>query len=273
MSFISKRATMKEIFGVDKPIIGMVHLPPLPGSVFYDGDMKKVVDRAIGDAKALEEGGVDALEIENFGDMTYFPGKVGPETVSAITYVATKVSEEVDLPLGICILTDPVSALAVAHAVGATFIRATVYTEAVVDVSGIIQACAHELQRLKKLIVDTKTKIFADVQIKHSTPLAPRPIEHSAKDAAYFLADAVIVSGSFTGEKTPLEKVKRVKEYIPQVPVLVGSGTNKENVKELFKYADGAIVGTTFKKDGITTNPVDVNRVREFMEVVWKIRK
>jgi len=273
MSYLPRKSSMKEIFGVEKPIIGMVHLPPLPGSGLYEGDLKPALERAIQDAKALEEGGVDALEIENFGDMTYFPGKVGPETVAAMTYIATEVSHEVSIPIGICVLTDPVSALAIAHAVKAAFIRATVYTEAVVDVSGIIQACAHELQRLKKLINDKSVKVFADVQIKHSAPLAPRPIEHSAKDALYFLADAVIVSGSFTGEETPLEKIRRVKDYLPEFPVLVGSGANPENIGKLLKYADGAIVGTAFKKDRITTNPVDVENVKKFMEVVKEVRR
>jgi len=273
MSYLRKRARLVDIFGVEKPIIGMVHLLPLPGSGLYDGNLEPVLDRAIRDARALEEGGVDAIEVENFGDMTYFPGKVEPETVAAMTYIASELSHEVSIPIGICVLTDPYSAFAIAHVVGASFIRATVYTEAIVDVSGIIQGPAHRIQRLKKLLSDDRVKIFADVQIKHSVPLAPRPIEESAKDAFYFLADAVIVSGRFTGEETPVEKIKRVKEYLPEFPILVGSGANPKNIRKLLQYADGAIVGTTFKRDRITTNPVDVKNVKEFMEIVKSIRR
>ena len=261
------------MFGVDKPIIGMVHLPPLPGSPLYKGeDLSSHVERAARDAKTLEEGGVDGFELENMGDMTYFPGKVGPETVAALTYIASQVSREVKIPFGICTLTDPIAAVAIAHVTKAPFIRATVYTEAVVDVSGVIPGCAHELQRFKKLLGAEKLKVFADIQIKHSVPLSMRPIEHSAKDAEYFLADAIIVSGTHTGEETPVDKVRRVKEAIPETPVLIGSGTRKENVRELFRYADGAIVGTSLKIDGKTFNSVDIQRVKEFMRVVKEIR-
>lgn len=268
-----KMSVLEEIFKVKKPIIGMVHLPPLPGSPLYRGeDLTYHVERAVKDAKTLEEGGVDGYELENMGDMTYYPGRVGPETVASMTYIANQVSREVKLPFGICVLTDPVAAVAVAHVTRAAFVRATVYTEAVMDVSGVIPGCAHELQRFKKLLGAEKLRVFADIQIKHSVPLSPRPIEHSAIDAVYFLADAVIVSGTHTGEETPVDKVRRVKEAVPEKPVLIGSGTRKENVRRLFKYADGAIVGTSLKANGKTLNPVDITRVREFMKVVKEIR-
>lgn len=272
MSFITPQS-IEEIFGVDKPIIGMIHLGPLPGSALYEGDMEAIVKRAIEDAIALEAGGVDAVEIENMGDMTYFPGKVGPETVAAMTYVATKVSERIKLPIGICVLTDPVAALAIAHAVKAKFIRATIYTDAVVDVSGILNACAHDVQRLKKLIMDKNTKIFADVYVKHSAPLASKPIEYAAKDAVYFLADAVVISGQFTGEEAPFDIIKKVKAADPHISVLVGSGLREENVERLLAVADGAIVGTAFKKDAKTFNPVDKARVQRFMEKVKSLRR
>lgn len=261
-----------EMFGY-KPIIGMVHLPPLPGSPLYEGGgINSIIDYALEEATILEQEGVNGIEIENFMDPSYFPGTVGPELVSAMAIIAHEIKKKIHLPLGICILADPIASIAVAHAVKAEFIRATVFTEAVVDVSGLILGRPHEILRYRKFL-DNSIKIFADVQIKHSAPLAPRPIQESAYDAAYFLADAVIISGKHTGFPTPVEDVKVVKEVLPDVPVLVGSGLTAENVTRLFEYADGAIVGTYFKCEGKSENRIDRERVKKLVGVVDSIRK
>ncbi len=261
-----------EMFGY-KPVIGMIHLPPLPGSPLYDGNgVSSVIDYAIDEARKLEAGGVNGVEIENYLDASYFPGSVGPELVAAMAVVGHEVRRAVKLPLGICVLADPMASIAVAHVAKAEFIRATVFTEASVDVSGVIFGRPHEILRYRKFL-DPSIKIFADVHIKHSAPLAPRPIEESAYDAAYFLADAVIISGKHTGFPTPTRDVRAVKEVLPDVPVLVGSGLNVDTVEELFRFADGAIVGTSLKVGGKSENPVDPKQVEELVAAVAKIRR
>jgi len=260
------------LFGMRKPIIGMLHLPPLPGSPVYNGGgLKDVIARALEDAQELLEGGVDGLEVENFSDPTYFPQDVGPELVAAMAIVSDHVVRAATKPVGICILSDPKASLSVAHAVGARFIRATFFTEASVDVSGLVLPKPHELLRFRKFL-DPSIKIFTDVHIKHSAPLVNRPIGDSALDAKYFLSDAVIITGTHTGRETKMEDLVEAKKAVEQFPVLVGSGFRKESAAQLLQYADGAIVGTSLKKDGISSNPVDRRRVKDLMDVVKEIR-
>lgn len=263
----------EELFGVKKPIIGMLHLLPLPGSPIYNGEgLKDVIERALADAEELQAGGVDALEVENFSDPTYYPQEVGPELVAAISVISDHVIRKVSLPVGICILSDPKASLSVAHAVGAQFIRATFFTEASVDVSGLVLPKPHELLRFRKFL-DPSIKIFTDVHIKHSAPLVNRPLGDSALDAKYFLSDAVIISGTHTGKDTKIEDIKEAKNAVEDFPVLVGSGFKKETAEEILQFADGAIVGTSLKQGGISSNPVDRKRVLELMATVKEIRK
>lgn len=261
-----------DLFKVKKPIIGMLHLPPLPGSPIYNGKgLKEIVDRALYDANELQEGGVDALEVENFSDPTYYPQEVGPELTAAMAVISDHVVHALSIPVGICILADPKASLSVAHAVGGKFIRATFFTEASVDVSGLVLPKPHELLRFRKFL-DPAVKIFADVHIKHSAPLVNRPLGDSALDAKYFLSDAIIISGTHTGKETKLDDIKEAKQAVEAFPVLVGSGFRKDIAAKIFQFADGAIVGTALKVEGVSSNVVDRRRVKELMDVVKEIR-
>jgi len=263
-----------KIFNTTKPIIGMLHLRPLPGSPIYDGKgLKSVIDQALEEAEKLVKGGVNALQVENFNDPTYFPDNAPPETVASLAIVGHEVHKAFpDIPMGVCLLADPIASIAVAHAIDAKFVRATIYTEASVDVSGLVLRRPHEILRYRKFL-DPSIKIFADVHIKHSAPLVNRPIEESAYDAAYFLADAVILSGKHTGFETPLEDVKKVRKVLPDFPILIGSGLRPENAQDLLCYASGAFVGTAFKVDGKPENTVDINRVEKLMDIIERIRR
>ena len=271
---INTFANLNKIFVTEKPIIGMLHLLPLPGGPMYDDKgLDKVIARALYDADALVRGGVSALQVENYSDPSYFVNHAAPETVAAMSIVGNEVRKAFpDLPMGVCLLADPEAGLAVAHCIKAQFVRATFFTEAGVDVGGLALRSPHKILRYRKFL-DPSIKIFADVHIKHSAPLGIRPIEDAAYDAAYFCADAVIVSGKHTGGETNMDDVIKVKEALPTFPVFVGSGINASNAKKMLAYADGAIAGTTLKRDGDTDNEVDYNRVRKFMSVVEQIRK
>jgi membrane complex biogenesis BtpA family protein len=267
----SRLEAFNQMFGY-KPIIGMVHLPPLPGAPFYDDKgISDVIDYAVQEGLKLQKGGVSAIEVENYLDASYFPGTVGPELVAAMSIITHEVRKVVDIPLGVCVLADPVASIAVAHAAKAEFIRATFFTEASVDVSGLVLGRPHEILRYRKFL-DPSIKIFADVHIKHSAPLAPRPIEQSAYDMAYFLADGIIISGKHTGFPTNIEDVRVVKEAVADVPILIGSGVNVTTAPELLGIADGAIVGSTLKVEGDAKNPVDPERVRKIIRTVETIR-
>lgn len=261
-----------DIFGgVRKPVIGMVHLLPLPGSPLYDGKgLGPVIERALRDVEALEKGGVDGVQVENFSDPTY-SHTASPELVAALAVVADRVVQQTSLPLGICLLADPQAGLGVAHAVGAKFVRATFFTEASVDVSGLATPRPHELLRYRKFL-DDSIKLFVDVHIKHSAPLAMRPIGDSALDAKYFLADGILISGTHTGKKVKMDDLTAAKQSVGEFPVLLGSGFQAAYAEELLAVADAAVVGTSVKLDGISANPVDVERVKALMKSVQAVR-
>ncbi len=269
----NKVQELEQIFQTKKPIIGMVHLPPLPGAPTYDGKgLDGVIEYALAETKKLIDGGVNGIQVENYGDHSYYVNHAAEETIASISIVAHELRREYpDIPMGICLLADPNGCIAVAHCTKAQFVRATVFTEGAVDAGGLALRCPHDILRYRKFL-DPSIKIFADVHIKHSAPLGPRPIEESAYDAAYFLADAVILSGKHTGKETPLEDVEKVKACLPDFPVLIGSGLNERNAKALFQYADGSFVGTNFKEDGDSFSRISGDRVKAFMDEIKKIR-
>jgi len=252
---------------LERTVIGMVHLPSLPGSPRWDGSMARVVASALADARALIEGGVDALLVENFGDAPFTPGRVEPATVAAMSVVAAEVRRALPgAPLGVNVLkNDARAALAVAAAVGAEFIRVNVHAGAVLADQGIVQSDAYGTLRDRRLL-GVDVAIFADVGGKHAVPLAPVELEQTARDLVHrSLADALVVSGPATGQATPLAEVKRVRSAVPNVPLLIGSGVTAETAAELLSVADGLIVGTSVKRDGDVERPVDRARVEKLV--------
>jgi len=251
-------------------LIGMVHLPPLPGSPRWDGSMERAIAVALADARALVDNGMDALIVENYGDAPFTRGRVGASTVAAMAVIAHEIRRALpDAPLGVNVLkSDARSALAVATAIGARFIRVNVLAGAVVADQGIVQTDAHDLLRDRRLL-GVDVAIFADVQGKHAMPLAPVELEQQARDlAARALADGLVVSGRATGDATPIEDVKRVRSAVPDVPIIVGSGVTPETAPELLSLADALIVGTSLKRDGDVSAPVDPARVRRLVDAV-----
>lgn len=257
----------KKMFRSDKPLIGMIHLLPLPSSPRFVGDFDSVIQRALDDAHALAEGGADGVIVENFGDVP-FHKYVEAHTVAAMAIIVTEVVHAVNVPVGVNVLrNDAKAAMAMAAMAGAKFIRVNVHTGAMVTDQGIIEGRADETLRYRQML-GVDVKIFADVFVKHSAPLGAPTLEQAAKDTATRgLADALIISGAGTGEATPLDDVRRVKAAVPDVPVFVGSGVNADNIREILSIADGVIVGTSLKVDGKAENPVDVERVRRLKEV------
>jgi membrane complex biogenesis BtpA family protein len=246
-----------------RTIIGMVHLRPLPGSPRWDGSMGGTVAAALADARALVDGGVDALLVENFGDAPFTAGRVEPATVAAMAAVAAEIRRAFPhTPLGVNVLkNDARSALAVAAAVGGEFIRVNVHAGAVLADQGVVHSDAYGTLRDRRLL-GADVSIFADVGGKHAVPLAPIEIEQTARDLVHRgLADALVVSGPATGQPTPLAEVKRVRDAVPDVPLLIGSGVTAETAAELLSLAAGLIVGTSVKHGGDVRQPVDRARV------------
>ncbi|MCZ6535264.1 MAG: BtpA/SgcQ family protein [Chloroflexi bacterium] len=260
-------AELAELFGTSSPVIGMLHLRPLPGSPDAE-DLPSVRQRLLQDAQALFDGGVDGFILENFGDAPYYPNRVHPQTVAYMTLIGQEVRDAFPKPLGINVLrNDALSALAIATAVGAQFIRVNVYMGARVADEGLIQGEAHRVVRYRREL-GSDVRIFADVAVKHSTPLGAMDLKDEVRDTILRgKADAIVVSGSATGSETSIADLKVAKEVAAGVPVLAGSGVTVGNVAETLAHADGIIVGTGFKVDWVTTNPVDPARVRELLRI------
>ncbi|QCJ48163.1 BtpA/SgcQ family protein [Haloprofundus sp. MHR1] len=262
---------MNDFLALDAPIIGMVHLPALPGAPEFAGDRDALRERALSDATALESGGVDAVMVENFGDVPFYPDGVPKHTVASMTALVGAVSEAVSVPVGVNVLrNDAEAALSVAAATGASFVRVNVHTGARVTDQGVVTGRAHETVRLRERL-DADVAVLADVDVKHSAPVTPRETDEVvAETLERGLADGVVVSGVGTGEAVDREGLRDVvarrDELGLDAPVVVGSGTTVESVADLLAVADGAIVGTALKSGEETTNPVDESRVRELVE-------
>ena len=276
--FYSKRLkSLSELFGVDKPIIGMVHLIPLPGAPAYEGwSMDDVIEFAMRDARALVENGVNGLIVENMWDLPYYAnGRIPPEEIAAHAVAAREIAKSFNVPVGITSIHNGGRvALGIAKAAGAKFIRVCLYTGAIIwDTGEIDHGNAADLMRLRKALYAEDIRFFADVYKKHAVMLSGINPEIHAIWTDFYLADAIIVTGRMTGFEPDVDIVKKVKGVVGETPVIIGSGLTAENAEKLLKYADGAIVGTYFKVKGITQNPVDPERVKKLMEVVRRIRK
>jgi membrane complex biogenesis BtpA family protein len=257
---------MWQIFEKNKPIIGMLHLPALPGSPLSVLSADAIREYVLRDAESLATGGVDGMILENFGDVPFYPRKVPAHTVAFMAAIALEVRRAFDLPLGINVLrNDAESAMAIAFAAGAQFIRINIHSGARVTDQGLIEGMAHETLRYRKLL-GCDVKIFADADVKHSAPLGSRDLKEEVEElVGRACADAVIVTGRGTGKQTAIQDLKEAKEAAGLIPVFAGSGVDIPDLAGLLKTADGLIVGTAFKLNGITTQPVDVERVRKFV--------
>ncbi len=247
------------------PVIGVVHLLPLPGSPRYGGRMGPVVARAVGDARAYAGGGADALVVENYGDAPFFKEALPAEAIAALACCAAEVRDAVNLPLGINALrNDARAALGIAAAVGAAFIRVNVHAGVCATDQGLVEGRAAETLRLRRLL-GAEVSILADVHVKHGAPLVPGSIADAARDLIERAgADAIIVSGTATGAPADLDDLRAVREAVPHVFLLAGSGVRAETVARILGIADAVIVGTALKRGGRTAAPVDRARVLRF---------
>ena len=265
-----------ELFAKPKPVIGMVHLPPLPGSVGYTGyGMQEIIDFAINDAQTLVKGGVDGVIVENMWDLPFAVGTdVSPEQLCAQTVAAAEVVKTVDIPVGINLVHNGGRAcLGIAIASGADFIRVCLLTGAQVwDTGEFDHGCARELLTTRKLAQAEHIKLFCDVDKKHSVRFPGIDLATHIEWTDFYGADALIISGRMTGDAPSLDKVQLAKDLSNGRPVLMGSGMTPENVAEFFQVADGCIVGFGMKDKGHPDRPVNLDIVKRFMEAAETTR-
>ncbi len=258
---------LNQIFKTSNPVIGVVHLLPLPTSAQWGGSLKAVVDRAEREATALASGGVDGIIVENFFDAPFAKDQVDPAVVSAMSLIVQRLMQMVPLPIGLNVLrNDARSALAIATCTRAHFIRVNVLTGVMATDQGFIEGRAHELLRYRREL-GSDVKIFADILVKHARPLSSPNLTVAVQDTIERgLADAVILSGWATGSPPNLEDLELASAAARGTPVLIGSGADPDNIASLMQVADGVIVSSSLKRQGKREQPIDPNRVSRFVE-------
>lgn len=260
---------LQEVFDTPKPIIGMVHCWPLPGAPGYTGyGMQTIIDNALRDAHALAEGGVDGVIVENMWDIPFRAGPhIQPESIAAQAVIAAAVKREIALPMGINLVHNGgVALLGIALASGAEFIRVCMFTGAGVwDAGEWDEGCAADLMRRRKELHAEHIKLFADVDKKHSVRFPGIDLATHIEWTRFFGADALIVSGRMTGDAPDLAKVREAKTLAGDRPLLLGSGTDERNIAAFMEIADGTIVGSSIKENGVCEQPVSTERVRRFV--------
>lgn len=255
------------MFGKPCSLIGVIHLPPLPGAAGWDGNLNRLVDQALTEAALYKETGFDALIVENTHDTPYLKGEVGPETTASMTVICQRLRQEFKMPLGVQVLAGAnIEALAIAAACDLEFIRVEGFVFAHIGDEGLHDACAGKLIRHRFNIKADKVKIFADIKKKHSSNAITSDVSiaETANMAEYFRADGVIVTGMRTGVEADLNEVRSVKEATT-LPVLIGSGVTWDNLASYAECSDALIIGSSVKVDGLWQNELDRDRCKRIV--------
>ena len=262
---------LKQTFKTANPIIGVVHLLPLPTAPRWGGSLKAVIDRAEQETAALASGGVDGIIVENFFDAPFPKDSVDPAVVSAMSLVVHRLMNLVTLPIGINVLrNDAHSAMAIASCVQAQFIRVNVLTGVMATDQGFIEGQAHQLLRYRREL-GSEVKILADVLVKHARPLGSPNLTTAVQETIERgLADGVILSGWATGSPPTLEDLELASAAANGTPVFIGSGASWENIPQLIQAADGVIVSSSLKRRGKIEQPIDPIRVSQFVEAMQR---
>lgn len=264
---------LQELFGVEKPIIAMCHLQAMPGDPGYDAaaGMEKVVEMAAKDLDALQEGGVDGIMFSNEFSLPYLTS-VKPVTVASMARVIGEIKGKIKVPYGVNCLWDPIASLDLAMAVGGQFIREIISGVYASDF-GLWNTNVGETSRHRRNIGASHVKMLYNIVPEAAHYLADRDIADIARSTEFNnKPDALCVSGLTAGSETDTQVLGRVKASVKHTPILCNTGCNKSNIRRQLHVADGAVVATTFKYDGIFENSVDVKRVKEFMDEVRDFR-
>jgi len=263
---------LKEMFGVKKPILGMVHFLPLPGSPLYDnrGGMKKIREIALRDAESLAEAGFNGFMFSNEGDRPYL-SDVTKYTVAVMARLVSDIAGRFKLPFGVSVLADPMAAISIGAAVEANFVRIFLSWVFASD-WGIVSPDAGALQRYRSLYNPAPT-VFANVS-GHTVPLGDRNIFDITRGAIKFgLADAVCLAGTTAGSEIDVQEIRQAREGAAgKTPVIIGTGVSINNLEKMYPLGDGFIVGTSLKEDGDTFKPIDPSRARQFMKKIKSLR-
>jgi membrane complex biogenesis BtpA family protein len=261
-----------ELFGCSKPIVAMVHFPALPGRPRHDqaGGMDHIVDAVGRDVEVLQSEGVDGLLFCNEADLPY-QLHTAPEAATAMANVIGQLRRDIRVPFGVDMVWDPVATLAVARATGARFAR-EVFTGVYESDLGIMQPDFGSIASYQQSIGASDVRLFGNVTPEFASTIGQRSVAERARSAVYLGLDVILISGQITGTPVDLEVLREAKSAVGDTPVFANTGVRADTAASILAVADGALVGTSLKVDGITWNPVDPARVGRLMEVVQSAR-
>ncbi|WP_413718215.1 BtpA/SgcQ family protein [Silicimonas sp. MF1-12-2] len=255
------------LFGVAKPVIGMVHLGALPGSPLHDKEagLDALVANASADLQALQAAGFDAVMFGNENDRPY-EFDVDRASTATMAYVIGKLRDEITVPFGVNVLWDPMSTVALAAATGAGFCR-EIFTGTYASDMGPWTPDAGKAMRYRDRLGRSDLVMLYNVSAEFADSLDRRPLADRARSAVFSsIPDAVLVSGAITGEAARMEDLEAVKAVLPGTPVMANTGVKHATVAEVLRIADGCIVGSALKIDGDTWNAIDPDRAKDFMD-------
>ncbi len=265
---------IEKIANTKKPIIGMIHLPPLPGNPRNSLSPEEIVDKALNDARILVENGIHAIMIENFYDSPYPKYTPREETISLMSIITWEIKKKYNKPIGINILRNcGTSALAIAYITNADFIRVNALSQTMVTDQGIIEPIAYKLS-IKQKLLGAEVKIMADINVKHAKPLVERELSSVIRETIERgHADAIIITGKTTGTPPTPEEVIEAKKYTGQTPMVIGSGITKDNLHKYIPYADAFIIGSYFKNKNGKLEPRKIKSlIQRHRELLQKSR-
>jgi membrane complex biogenesis BtpA family protein len=265
---------LEELFKVKKPVIAMCHLQALPGDPRYDHQkgMSWVIEKASADLLALQKGGVDAVMFSNEFSLPYLT-RVEPVTYAAMARIIGELKKDITVPHGVNVLWDPAASIDLAMAVDAYFVR-EIFTGVYASDFGLWNTNCGEVIRHQYRLGAQHIKLLFNIVPEAAMYLGSRKIEDIARSTVFNnLPDALCVSGLTAGSETDSSTLKTVKDAAGDTPVFANTGVRLSNIDKQLSIADGAVTGTTFKRDGAFFNPVDESRVKEFMDKVKEFRK
>jgi len=263
-----------DLFKTNKPIIAMCHFQPLPGDPYFgkDSSIENVIEKARKDLHALQDGGVDSVMFSNEFSLPYLT-KVEPITIASMARVIGELRSEIKIPFGVNVLWDPIASLDLAVAVGAKFVR-EIFTGVYASDFGLWNTNVGATVRHQYRIGADDVKLLFNIVPEAAKYLADREFTDIAKSTVFNnKPDALCVSGLTAGVETDASVLTLIKKSVPETVVFANTGVRVENVEEQLALSDGAVVGTTFKKDHVFENAVDQNNVKEFMDKVKSFRK
>ncbi|MEX0332540.1 MAG: BtpA/SgcQ family protein [Puniceicoccaceae bacterium] len=258
----------------DKSLIAMIGLRPLPGSPGYGGSIQSIIDRAMEDLQHYKSAGADAVLLENSGDLPYIKPPLTDEACRLVEQICSLVRMEYERPVGLQLLEAAnLQAIQIAAACKLDFIRAEGYVFAHIGGAGLIEGCAGALLRERKRLRADHLRVFADVRKKHCSHAltGDLDLEEHVRQADFFHADGIIITGPRTGAEPDTADLEAAQAAC-KLPILIGSGLDPDNMERFFPYADGFIVGSTFRRGGAFLEDLCPERLNRFMDVFQRLK-